>query len=124
MVETRCSLLSRLANVVVIAMAACVLTGWALNLRPLVHLFPSMVAMNPTTALGLLLAGVCFWSLGHTSPGQSGTRNAWILRRHLSLPMEALLDSIIQDVQRFTRTPEFEDDVCIVGIDVTHLMGR
>jgi hypothetical protein len=79
-VENRVPLLSRIANAALIAMAGLVLIGWALNFRPLVHLFPSRVAMNPTTALGLLLAGIGFWSLGHASSGQTGTRSAltWV----------------------------------------------
>jgi signal transduction histidine kinase len=44
-------------------MGALVLLGWALGLQPLIHLFPTLVVMNPTTALGLVLVGACFWIL-------------------------------------------------------------
>lgn len=87
MMETRVPLLSRLANVALIAMASLVLIGWWLNLRPLLHLFPTMIAMNPTTAVGLLLAGICLWSLGHTVSGQTGRRRVltWIVAGAVAL---------------------------------------
>ncbi len=46
------------------------------------------------------------------------------VRRHLPLAADDLFDSVIQDVQRFTGSPGLEDDVCLVGIDVTRLTGR
>jgi signal transduction histidine kinase len=65
--ETRLPLLSMVANVVAIVMGALVLAGWTLNLPPLTHLFPTLVAMNPVTALGLLLSGICLWILQNRS---------------------------------------------------------
>ncbi|HTL16741.1 MAG TPA: fused response regulator/phosphatase [Patescibacteria group bacterium] len=44
------------------------------------------------------------------------------LRRHLRLPTENLLDALVQDVQRFASNSEFEDDVCLVGMDVQRLV--
>jgi len=44
------------------------------------------------------------------------------VRRHLSLTTDALLDSVIRDVQQFSGSTEFEDDVCLIGIDVTRLI--
>jgi sigma-B regulation protein RsbU (phosphoserine phosphatase) len=40
------------------------------------------------------------------------------LRRHQRLPTERLLDTLVQDVRRFAGTPDFEDDVCLVAMDV------
>lgn len=45
------------------------------------------------------------------------------VRRHLSLSTDGLLDSVIQDVQKFSGSPDFEDDVCLVAIDVARLIG-
>jgi serine phosphatase RsbU (regulator of sigma subunit) len=50
------------------------------------------------------------------------TRLLTSVRRHLSLTTDALLDSVIRDVQQFSGATEFEDDVCLVGMDVTRLM--
>ena len=38
-------------------------------------------------------------------------------RRHLGLPAGPLFDALLQDVQQFATTTEFEDDVCIVGME-------
>ncbi|HTL16740.1 MAG TPA: ATP-binding protein [Patescibacteria group bacterium] len=62
---TRLPLLSKAVNVAVVAMGALVLAGWASGFRPLMHLFPTLVVMNPVTALGLMLAGWCFLVLDH-----------------------------------------------------------
>ncbi len=40
------------------------------------------------------------------------------IRRFTHLPSEQLLDALLKDVQRFSRTSEFEDDVCLVAMDV------
>lgn len=37
---------------------------------------------------------------------------------HLRLPTEQLLDKLLQDVERFSGTKEFDDDVCLVGVEV------
>lgn len=38
------------------------------------------------------------------------------LQGHLAEPLPSLLDLIVKDAVAFTGTPEFEDDVCILGI--------
>ncbi|HZR15852.1 MAG TPA: SpoIIE family protein phosphatase [Verrucomicrobiae bacterium] len=40
------------------------------------------------------------------------------LRRRLRVPTEALLDALIHDVQDFAGNREFDDDVCLVAMDV------
>jgi sigma-B regulation protein RsbU (phosphoserine phosphatase) len=40
-------------------------------------------------------------------------------RRHLKLPAGRLFDLLLQDVQQFAAVAEFEDDVCIVGMEFT-----
>jgi serine phosphatase RsbU (regulator of sigma subunit) len=40
------------------------------------------------------------------------------LRRHLRLPTERLLDALVHDVQHFAGSSEFDDDVCLVAMDV------
>lgn len=62
-VGTRLLLFSRIATGVVILMGALALAGWAFDLQPLIQLLPTIVVMNPMTALGLVLAGVCFYRL-------------------------------------------------------------
>ncbi len=43
------------------------------------------------------------------------------LQTHLSEPMPEMLDSLVRDVVRFTGTPVFEDDVCILAV---HYVGN
>ena len=50
-------------------MGVLVLTGWAFNIQPLIRLLPSVVAMNPMTAVGFVLAGVCCWILNRRAAG-------------------------------------------------------
>lgn len=40
------------------------------------------------------------------------------VRAHARLPTEKLLDAILEDVQHFAHTDEFDDDVCLVGMEV------
>ena len=35
---------------------------------------------------------------------------------HVAEPLPALLDSLVRDAVKFTGTPVFEDDVCILGV--------
>ncbi len=41
-----------------------------------------------------------------------------------AFPTERLLDELIDDVQRFSKAHEFEDDVCVVGMDVSRIGVR
>ena len=41
-------------------------------------------------------------------------------RRHLDLPKEKLLSALIEEVQDFAQTPEFQDDVCLVAVEAEH----
>jgi serine phosphatase RsbU (regulator of sigma subunit) len=43
------------------------------------------------------------------------------VRRHLRLPTERLLDSLLEDVQGFANSAEFEDDVCLVAMEVQRI---
>ena len=43
------------------------------------------------------------------------------VRRHLKLPTETLFDRVLEGVQQFSQAPEFDDDVCLVGVEVTRL---
>ena len=40
------------------------------------------------------------------------------VRRHCQEPTEKILDALLEDVRGFSGEKEFEDDVCLVGIDV------
>ena len=41
------------------------------------------------------------------------------LRSHAGKPLSGLLDALVADVVTFTEEAEFEDDVCILGVDCT-----
>ncbi len=43
------------------------------------------------------------------------------VRKSHQLPTERLLDELLEDVQRFSRAHEFEDDVCVVAMDVSRI---
>ena len=44
------------------------------------------------------------------------------MRRNARLPTERLLDTLIQDVQTFAGTRQFDDDVCLVAMEVDRLV--
>ena len=52
----------------------------------------------------------------HTEYGQARLLEA--IRRHGSLPAEKLIETLIGEVQWFARKRDFEDDVCVVGVEV------
>lgn len=41
-----------------------------------------------------------------------------VVRRHLHLPVPALFDAMLDDVRRFAGEAEFEDDICLVVMEV------
>lgn len=43
------------------------------------------------------------------------------VRKHYRLPTDSLLDELLEDVQRFSRAHDFEDDVCLVAMDVARI---
>jgi sigma-B regulation protein RsbU (phosphoserine phosphatase) len=52
----------------------------------------------------------------HEEYGQARLLDA--LRRNASLPGEQLFDALLADVQRFSAAKTFEDDVCLVGLEI------
>ena len=54
---------SRSSSIVAILAGWMVLTGWALDVDVLKRVLPGLVAMNPITAIGFILAGVSLWLL-------------------------------------------------------------
>lgn len=46
-----------------------------------------------------------------------------IVRRHLSLPIPALCDAMLEDVRHFAGEAEFEDDICLVVMEVARVGG-
>jgi sigma-B regulation protein RsbU (phosphoserine phosphatase) len=44
-----------------------------------------------------------------------------IVRRNLKMPCAKLFDQLLEEIQRFSGKGEFEDDVCMVGIEVMRL---
>jgi sigma-B regulation protein RsbU (phosphoserine phosphatase) len=43
------------------------------------------------------------------------------VRQRYQLPTERLLDELLQDVHRFSTAKEFEDDVCLVAMEIAKL---
>lgn len=43
------------------------------------------------------------------------------VRQRYQLPTERLLDELLEDVQRFSTAKEFEDDVCLVAMEIARL---
>jgi len=58
-------------------------------------------------------------SPGHEEFGQDRLLAA--LRKRSGLPVDNLLDGLLREVHRFANANEFEDDVCIVGVEVERL---
>ena len=41
----------------------------------------------------------------------------------IDLPADKLLDEIVEEVQDFTKSGSFEDDACLVGIEVIRIQA-
>jgi len=75
---------SRLAGWLTVSVGIMVLAGWIFGLKPLMTIFPGLVAMNPLTAICFILAGTCLiisQSGQHAGPFKPrlGQGLAWIL---------------------------------------------
>jgi phosphoserine phosphatase RsbU/P len=55
----------------------------------------------------------------HEEYGQESLLTA--VRQRAGMPTEELLDDLLEEVQRFSAAREFEDDVCLVGMEVQRL---
>jgi diguanylate cyclase (GGDEF)-like protein len=54
--------IDQLACVVVVIIISClVLFGWSFNIEPLKRIHPTLVAMNPITAVGFILLSISLW---------------------------------------------------------------
>jgi signal transduction histidine kinase len=73
-IQERLLALARMGCTFIVAMSCVVLLGWTLGLPALVRAAPGMVAMNPLTAVALLMAGI---SLHCSTPAAlPGTRRS------------------------------------------------
>ena len=45
------------------------------------------------------------------------------LRQHVKMPTTKLFDTLLAEIHAFAADPEFSDDVCLLGMDVTRV-GR
>jgi len=45
------------------------------------------------------------------------------VQRRVHLPDQVLFDELLREVQRFSGTKEFQDDVCLVGVEAPGRMG-
>jgi sigma-B regulation protein RsbU (phosphoserine phosphatase) len=57
----------------------------------------------------------------HEEYGQERLLDA--VRRNASLHSEGLFDALLAEVQRFSSRNVFEDDVCLVGLEVKRVNG-
>ena len=46
------------------------------------------------------------------------------VKQHLHLPAPQLLNELLVDVQHFTGTPEFQDDVCLLSVEFTQACAK
>ena len=68
----RLPLFSKLAAAATITAALLVLLGWATGVEGLIRLFPSMVVMNPVTAVTFVMAGVALCRIAKKIPARPG----------------------------------------------------
>jgi prepilin signal peptidase PulO-like enzyme (type II secretory pathway) len=68
------NLIPTVASTVTVIVGCLVLVGWILNVDVLKRIVPGLVAMNPTTAVAFILAGVSLWLL-RTQGADRTTRN-------------------------------------------------
>ncbi len=62
------------ASATVIVIGFLVLGGWAIDSAIFISVFPTLVAMNPITAVAFILAGLSLWLLGDEATDPSGIR--------------------------------------------------
>ncbi len=70
---SRCRLFSKSAGFVAGLVGSLVLVGWLFDCAVLKSVFPSMVPMNPATAVNFILAGLALWLL-HSADRHSRAR--------------------------------------------------
>ena len=46
------------------------------------------------------------------------------VQRRLTLPATQLFDELLEQMRRFSIDGKFEDDVCLVGMEIAALQGR
>ena len=61
---------SRFASSIVILIPCLVLVGWTFDVEVLKRIHPSLVAMNPVTAVNFILCGLALWVLRDAQPPQ------------------------------------------------------
>lgn len=87
---------SQFTTGVVILMGALALAGWAFDIRALIQLLPTLVVMNPVTALGLVLMGSCFYFVSRRRGAQKrGLASTVLAGAVVSLGLLRLLDSTL-----------------------------
>jgi sigma-B regulation protein RsbU (phosphoserine phosphatase) len=43
------------------------------------------------------------------------------VRKRIQLPSDQLFDELLQEVREYSLTNQFEDDMCLLGVEVDHL---
>ncbi len=85
-------------------LGALSLIGWATGMEALASVRRIYIPMAPSTALG-------FTILGTVVGLQLGNR----IRRPIA--------EILAEVRTFAQRPEFDDDVCVIGVEVARSIG-
>jgi phosphoserine phosphatase RsbU/P len=94
--------------------------GPALGLFPR-PLYPTCrCPIQPQDLLLLFTDGL--YEVDHPQKGEYGQeRLLQAVRREMHLGTEHLLDALLAEVQHYSGTTEFQDDVCIVGMEITRI---
>ena len=96
---------------------------------PALGLFDKSLYPNCTCSLEIndlvLLFTDGLFEVDNAQPEEYGQeRLLAAVRQRSRLPAEQLFDELLQDVQRFSGIAEFDDDVCLVGVEVARVGMR
>jgi hypothetical protein len=93
-------------------------TGWISGFPLPASVRAKYIPMAPSTAL-------CFSLLGAGPSGQvfSQEQLRAAVNRHADRSPEEFFTRLLQDIHRFSKRDSFDDDVCIVGVEVRHTEG-
>jgi sigma-B regulation protein RsbU (phosphoserine phosphatase) len=85
--------------------------------------YPVCVTHLAPGDLVLLFTDGLFEVTNHEAEEYGQERLLELVRKSLQHPTESLLHNMLADVQKFSGTSEFDDDVCLVGMDVARIGG-
>ena len=84
------------------------------------RIVPCQRELDPGDLLLLFTDGL--FEVTGTGDEEFGTERLLNLaRQRMNLPMSSVVDGLIEDVQRFCQGALFEDDVCLLGVEVDRI---